>query len=339
MENRRGLFSPWRRTTLAAALTIALVPALFPPTARAQTTTSGVSAEAIRDAVREQLKAEDIGHGFETLGVFGGTPDASAARYSSNEITLHGYKLPITHSFRDKDDTDSVAPYLEVTLGYETAWHQTALGADTGAPDVVKENYKSYSALGGFGLDIPIGGSTSVRPVALGGYTRIRGSGEFAGPNADLLRESTGGILTSMRIDSFLAGGGVEVLHERALADGLRLHLMGRFSEFADIPSRVSDPSLKSTGSFGFATVNAQLDGPLGHLFADDLRWIAFSRGNILIGSQQDFLGFDKFLEVGGGLEVVTPHLGYGIEGVTLRGSAIIGNGVRGWTIGLGLAF
>ncbi|MDZ5648615.1 hypothetical protein [Nitrospirillum sp. BR 11828] len=326
-----------------AAMAGAVAAMLLGPAAGAQTV--GTDPQAIRDAVRQQLKAEDIGHGFETLGVFGGTPDASAARYSSNEITLHGYKLPITHSFRDKDDTDGVAPYLEVTLGYESAWQDTALatgstpadaGADTGQ---VKQSFKSYSALGGFGLDIPVGPSTTIRPVALGGYTRIRGSGEFSGADADLLRESTGGILTSMRIDSFLAGGGVEVLHDRALPDDLRLHLMGRFSEFADIPNRVSDPSLETTGSFGFATVNAQLDGPLGHLFAEDLRWIAFGRGNVLIGAQQAFLGFDKFLEVGGGLEVVTPHLGYGVEGVTLRGSAIVGNGVRGWTVGLGLAF
>ncbi|WP_145734988.1 hypothetical protein [Nitrospirillum pindoramense] len=312
---------------------------LLAPMARAQT--AATDPQAIRDAVRQQLKAEDIGHGFETLGVFGGTPDASAARYDSDKITLHGYKLPITHSFRDKDDTDGVAPYLEVTLGYENAWQETALATGDTPSDAgqVKQSYKSYSALGGFGLDIPVGPSTTIRPVALGGYTRIRGSGEFSGADADLLRESTGGILTSMRIDSFLAGGGVEVQHDRALPDDLRLHLMGRFSEFADIPNRVSDPSLETTGSFGFATVNAQLDGPLGHLFADDLRWIAFSRGNILIGAQQAFLGFDKFLEVGGGLEVVTPHIGYGVEGVTLRGSAIVGNGVRGWTVGLGLAF
>ena len=73
---------------------------------------------------------------------------------------------------------------------------------------------------------------------------------------------------------------------------------------------------------------------PLGR----DLRWLAFASGTY-IPAAKDAVGFSSFAELGGGIELVERGLVAGVDGLSLRVSAILGDDVHGWSAGLALEF
>jgi hypothetical protein len=50
-------------------------------------------------------------------------------------------------------------------------------------------------------------------------------------------------------------------------------------------------------------------------------------------------LGFNAFAEIGGGLQLIAPNVVRGVQGGTVRASAIVGPGVTGWLVSAALDF
>ncbi|MBN8875073.1 MAG: hypothetical protein J0H67_19725 [Rhodospirillales bacterium] len=50
-------------------------------------------------------------------------------------------------------------------------------------------------------------------------------------------------------------------------------------------------------------------------------------------------LGFNAFAEIGGGLRIIAPDVVRGVQGATVRASAIAGPGVSGWLVSAALVF
>ena len=55
--------------------------------------------------------------------------------------------------------------------------------------------------------------------------------------------------------------------------------------------------------------------------------------------TNRDILGFNSFAEIGGGLRLLAPDVIRGVQGGTVRASAIVGPGVTGWLVSAALDF
>jgi hypothetical protein len=69
------------------------------------------------------------------------------------------------------------------------------------------------------------------------------------------------------------------------------------------------------------------------------VRWLGYAKGTWLPDTKPSILGFNAFAEIGGGLQIIAPDIVRGVQGATVRGSAIVGPGVTGWLVSAALNF
>lgn len=298
--------------------------------------------DALREAFRSEAARSDLGNAFQSLTVFGATPGISAATFhvddgSGADLDLNAIKLSPSRSFHVGL---GVRPYVEGTFGYLSAEQTIRVlegveDATTAAVDI-----DAFTVLAGIGIEIPVARGTVIRPIGLIGYSRIEDSAKIRGAFAEELALAGGGIVFDVEIDSLLYGAALELEHARSFEGGITFNGTVRYNQLFDEVLDASDPVLESSGSFGVFTAGAEIDGPTGMtVFSRELRWIGFAANTYLPGEQNDALGFSFFFEIGAGIELVDREVISGIEGISLRGSGIIGDNVTGWTAGLSVEF
>lgn len=325
-----------------AGIPLAL-PALLLATPSTTLAQDGDLVDQLRDVLRSEAKRVDQGNAFQSLMIFGSMPGISTAHFSvdddgSDDFTINPFKLPLSHDFDPVWGT--VRPYAELTLGYLTAKEKQHLNLVPPESTTVKADFTSYSALAGAGVSIPVSEHTVLRPIFLLGYAHVSDDAKVRGPYSDELSEAASDFLFDVDIDSYQVGAALQVEYQRPLANDINLAANARYNYLYSDVYNASDSVLETNDDFGVFTARAEFDGPTGQtVFGRDLRWIGFLAGTYLPGSQSDALGFDSFVEIGGGLEFVDPNVIQGIEGVSLRASGIVGDNVSGWSVGVELEF
>src|SRR5215475_10051643 len=270
-------------------------------------------------------RSEGLGRAFQTFSIFGGTPGIAAAWYYSN-FELNSFQLPISHSFDPIEGgfLSGVAPYAEITLGYLTGNQTFPLISDGNSPNSVKLSFNAWSALAGGGIDVPLGNGFKVRPLVLAGYSHVGGDAQFYGPNSAFLRSQVNGILSNSSLNSALLGGALELIYETPLRGDMNLRAQARYNELAALVTGASSNALQDNGSFGVANASVTLTGPTGwHIARNDVRWLGYAKGTWLPDTNPSVLGFNAFAEVGGGLQIIAPGVIRGVQGATVRASAI----------------
>jgi hypothetical protein len=286
-------------------------------------------------------RSEGLGRAFQTFSIFGGTPGVAAARFYS-DFNLNNFQLPITHTFKPVEGgyLNGIAPYAELTLDYLTGDQTFPLIHDANSPSSVKLSFNAWSALAGGGFDVPLGNGFRLRPILLAGYSHVGGDANFFGPNSALFRSLVGGILSDAAVNSALLGGALELIYETQLRRDLTLSAQTRYNELAAVVTGASSKALKQNGSFGVANASITLSGPTDwHIGTNDVRWLGYARGTWLPNTDPGVLGFNSFAEIGGGLQVIAPNIVRGVQGATVRASAILGPGVTGWLVSAALDF
>ena len=120
----------------------------------------------------------------------------------------------------------------------------------------------------------------------------------------------------------------------------MNLRAQARYNEVAALVTSVSSNALQDNGSFGVANASVTLTGPTGwHIDSNDVRWLGYAKGTWLPDTNPSVLGFNAFAEVGGGLQIIAPGVIRGVQGATVRASAIVGPGVTGWLVSAALNF
>lgn len=325
----------------------AIVGALAAPAA-AQTAEEDLARElaeailAARQELIEDARRSDIAQGFQAIGIFGSAPGITAATFYVEEdegadVRINTYKISPNATL---DVGWGVSPYVEGTFSYLDADQDIFVDGIEG-PVGIDVDYHVYSALGGVGVEVPVAAGTVVRPIALVGYSRIDNDGEINGGAVDVFvfENAARGVLVDVTIDSLLFGAAIEVETLQTFEGDINLAGKARFTQFIADSFDASHPVLEGTNTFSLITARAEADGPTGlSVFGREVRWIGFASTTVLPG-QGDDLGFDFFVELGGGVELVDRDVISGIEGVSLRGSGIVGNGVYGFTAGLSVEF
>jgi hypothetical protein len=328
-----------------SSLRLLAVAALFglalPGAAAAQTL-----ADTLRGSLRDAVRAGDLAGALHSFSIFGGVPGISAASYDIGGLDLDSYKVPLAHSFAPFASgwLEGVSPYAELTLSYIHARQNVSLNPASALTTGARVTFDATTALAGIGLDVPvlepIGGRTVLRPIFLAGYTRVTGDARFSGENAALLTTALQGLLTNVSSDSLMLGGAIALVHDRELGGDITMQASLRYNQIADIGLNASDKALDTTNGFGVGTAALEFKGPTGiEIAGHGLRWIAFANGNWLFGPHRDALGFTSFVELGGGVEIATGTALPLVQGISLRGSGIFGDGITGWSVGLSVSF
>ncbi|MGF1554526.1 MAG: hypothetical protein ACFBWO_18790 [Paracoccaceae bacterium] len=299
-------------------------------------------AQSVEDLVRDVFRAEvgtgAVTNGFQALSIVGGAPGISAASFSvdDDDFAFDVYKISPSHAF--EVGWSGVRPYAEISLGYLDADQDFTFRFPSGGTDLDLDIHV-LTALAGAGVEFDIAPGTVVRPIALFGYSRITDDAELVGPEAELLAAAGEGLLFDVEIDSLLYGAALAVETDQTIGEDIALNASLRYSHLVDDVIDASEPELEGTNDFGTLTAGVELDGPIGlSVFGRELRWIGFASHTYLPG-EKDALGFSYFFELGGGVEIVDRDVLSFIEGVSLRGSGIVGNGVTGFTAGATIEF
>jgi hypothetical protein len=302
---------------------------------------SSVQAQTVVLGPEGVARSEGLGRAFQTFSIFGGTPGVAAAKFYS-DFDLNNFQLPIAHTFEPLEggSLDGIAPYAELTLDYLTGNQTFPLISDATSPSSVKLSFNAWSALAGGGLDVPLGNGFRLRPILLGGYSHVGGDANFFGPNSALFRSLVGGILSDASLNSVLVGGALELVYETQFRSDLTFRTQVRYNELAALVTSASSSALKQNGSFGVANASITLSGPTDWRIAGNaIRWLGYAKGTWLPNTDPGVLGFNAFTEIGGGLQVIAPNVIRGVQGGTVRASAIVGPGVTGWLLSAALDF
>jgi hypothetical protein len=204
----------------------------------------------------------------------------------------------------------------------------------------VKLSFNTWSALAGGGLELRLGSGFKLRPILLAGYAHVGGDAAFAGPNSAFFQTAVRGVLNDAAVNTALLGGALELVYDTGLPGDLLFTARARYNEVAAIVANATDPSLKQNGSFGVATASITFDGPTEYSIASGaVRWLGYAKATWLPSTNRDLLGFNAFAEVGGGLKLIAPDIVRGVQGGTVRASAIVGPGVTGWLVSAALNF
>jgi len=300
---------------------------------------NGVS-DILEDVLREAARTDDLGNGFQALSVFSATPGITAATFyidDEGDPDLNVIKLTPSHEFGEV--SHGVRPYVQASFSYlDYTQDGEVFLADQ--PTRIELDVKSFTGLAAAGLSIDVAEGTKVRPILLGGYSYVSDSSDISGPFAEELAAAGKDIFFDAHLNSFLVGGAAEIVHERKIGEDINFIGNVRYTHFYANVFSASDEVLETDGDFGVLGSRAEFDGPTGlSLFGRELRWIGFASNTYLPGEQNDALGFSFFFELGGGIELVDRSVVDGIEGVSLRASAILGDHLVGWTAGASLEF
>ncbi|NUU67310.1 hypothetical protein HQN64_14525 [Enterobacteriaceae bacterium BIT-l23] len=295
-----------------------------------------IELEPIRNSMRDN--AGDLARLYQELSIISITPGISAANFradhnASDPLDIDSWKLAPSYAF--DIGVDGFRPYIEGTFGYV----RSDQNLDLGDSDYLRLDTKTLSALGGVGAEFDIASNTILRPMVLVGYSHTSNDASSAGFLGDTLYSAGRGVIADFKMRSMLYGGALELEQRHRWENDVKLTANLRYDYLVDDIYSASDSSLEERNEFNVLTGATELNGPTDLApFGLPLRWIGFITGTYMPDTRGD-IGFDYFVEIGGGIELVDNGVIPGIEGVSLRGSGIVGDGVEGWSVGLSAEF
>lgn len=291
-------------------------------------------AQSIDDTVR----AANLGTGYAQMLNLATTPALSAASYdvghgdprTSIDVTRLPWQGKLATLAPGVDVSWRVAAsYLRIkdSLHFELA--SLPAGVDT--------RWTAYGASAGLVASIALAPGWSVEPGLDVAVTRLENSASYSGA-AEPLRPVLDNRLFNWTTDAWLATPGVALQWQEASPErrmrvrgSLAWSWISSFSESSDV--------LAFREQAGVYAVRGEYAAPTGLSFMQrPLDWVAVAGYSGFFGANRDALGFSAVAEVGLGLEA--PWIaGKPDNNVRISGSYLFGPSVRGWTVGVGLAF
>jgi len=300
---------------------------------RAQTLT-------LADLESDALESSGIANLVPSLALFGVTQGPRRTRLSVDApplgtIDVDLLKVPLSYEFAPA--WRGVRPYAQLTLGRIEIEESVRVAIIPAAPTGFGASLRGETVIAGLGVTIPLSDSTSLRPMVLGGYARIRSEATTDGPFSGLLLSVVDGILADATLASPVAGASLDLLSMARLDGGIEIDSSFRLGLLYAPVTRATDRTIDQP--IPFPSVSAQVEAK-GPLWAPDsgtmLRWLGFGGIGYIPALPGDIAGVPLATEFGVGLALHGRHLPHGLQ---LRASAIIGDRVAGWSLGASMAY
>lgn len=316
-----------------AALLLALVVDACP----AQQGVSQQALDEARLALRQQLDAEALGAAYSAMASVTTAPEISAATYrirddSAAEPTMRLYKLPLMRPIARQGQ--NWTPYVHGNLGLMR--YGTKLGIVGEDVDV---RWTAYGGTLGLGARRPLGHWTGLVQAGIG-IVHIENHARYRGVvGQTLLAPLLKGLLFDWRANATKLSLTLGADYQRAF-EPWQLEVRTRISTaHVDTFSSSSDfIDFDATGTV--ATLRSDASRAIAIRIAGRPTRVHLSLGATAhLGQSRDALGFDRFVEAGGGFELDIGQASTVVESLKFGVLAIYGPDVVGWSLSMGLGF
>ena len=292
----------------------------------------GAAAQTVRQIGGRSV--QDMANGvLQVLGMTA-VPDSTAATLS---IVTDGRDNPqIVQSQLGGGFTvsDALPLYLEGFLGY-TRYDPTFVFSDGTDTSFVPLKWTGVAATGGIGWDFPLVDNLVFRPMAnltLGYVTSDLNVllTILDPPGRDFL---DGGELFA------LGYGGSAMLDYELKSPGYDVDVELRYTYLRLTSLPMSSGSVRGEADAQTAALWTRLRIPVGDIAGRPFRYVFEAAHSEFIGSQRGVLGFDSLSQLGLGVEIDTTQDDILLTRTRLVGRYVFGDGVEGFSLGLGISF
>lgn len=222
---------------------------------------------------------------------------------------------------------------LDVALGAMRARDVLRVDTDSGLA-AVRQTWTLVGVELRAGLERPVGGEFLLRPTVSGGLSWLENEADYNDAAEIELEPFIEGVVVNWDGYARSLSAGLALARPRAPARldwGLETRAVVSRVRVFEASSRSQEGADTSALGLLRAELGAPLGGPAATLSAWDLGLAGIQLG----GMDETTLGFDSFLELGGGLEF---RLSERFPRLRLGLAWIVGEGVRGYSLGLGFA-
>ena len=299
---------------------------------------------AARQQLRDDLSSANFAQSLLGLVMLSDELELSGASYTIDDDSstdLQTYALPF-HTSRPLRGDDGLRLHVEGTLGYAVARQGAADiygGQLPGLQTAIDTKWRTYGALLGVGLEIPMAKDLTLTPIVDVGVSRIENDARFTGPGAAVTAAFTDGIAFNWDALAATYGGALRAGWKTDLSSRHRLELAGRYDIRWTETLQEDDEAQDFVARSQLLTLRADLFGPTGaKLFERELDWQLSSAYRHF--PEGDLFGVDGYAQLGASLLVHTGDLGVlDASGFALGAAVMLGDNFRGWTFGVRVLF
>ncbi|MCB1889703.1 MAG: hypothetical protein KDH20_19000 [Rhodocyclaceae bacterium] len=317
-------------------LPISLAFALITASAAAQSTPDEALIADIRDSVAHDLDAAELGPIYGAMVSITTAPEISAATYRVRDDeappTMRLYKLPLNWTL-PSDDPDW-APYVQTSLGFmEMSSEMDVLG------ERILSSWRAYGGSVGLGARMGQGPLTWIGLASVG-LIQIENRARYDGTiGQTLLKPVFEGLLFDWDATAHKTGLAIGADYERDFAVW-RMVARGRLSTMRVKTFSTSSPAVEFASTGSALTLHTDHSRPLPFAVGGyPARVHVRSGATAYLGSNRAALGFDRYLELGGGLEIDVSGEGSAVDAVHLSALGIWGPDVVGWSLSVSFGF
>lgn len=298
----------------------------------------------LRDALRDGMRSARMTallSGFVDMSETDELSSASIRIHDSPALDLSTYKLPYQRDYALGEGLPEL--HLAAGLGgfvgrtqFDDLWNGGLPGLETR----VRSRWRGLSGHLGAGPRFDLGSGLHATVMADSSLSYLENSALYEGPGAGITSQLMDGILFNWHTTTFAYGGALRVEHDAALTGRTGLHSLLRYDlrRFEGVHS--TDPAQDAHDTIQRLVARTGIDGPSGmQLFARDLDWNAHVAYTRYLGRNDDILGFVDYFELGAGLKAPL-RIGFvPFSVMTISAAWLVGEDLRGWTIGVGVEF
>jgi hypothetical protein len=256
--------------------------------------------------------------------------------------------LPLSSTFEDYK-IGEFTPYAELTLSYTDQKQNEMWMEDIPIMKMtVRHNIKTTSIMTGFGAGYEPNEGLVIRPLVLLGWSRIEDNSESI--TNTTTQPAVGMFLNAVKsldlelfdwtVEQLQYGPAIEAEYTTKMADDIDVFAGIRATRLHIKTLSTSTPGLEESNNFTSISGNIDFEGPTSKTFyGRDVRWQAFGGATVFDKDTRKALSFDWVGEIGAGILMDSKKDIASVESVGLKGSAIVGDGIDGWTIGISATF
>lgn len=248
--------------------------------------------------------------------------------------------LPLSRSFK-KLKFGGITPYAEMTLSYTNQKQNEFWMEGTTMQMMVSHDIKTTSVLSGLGAGFePVKGGV-IRPIILLGWTRIKDNSDPTTTMGRMFQAEVGNNLFDWNVEQLQFGLAIETEYKTKIGKDVNVLSGIRATQLRIKTHSTSTPGLEASNNFTSISGNIEFDGPTSlSLFGRDVRWQTFAGATSFDKDTGRALSFNWLGETGAGIVLMNRKQNIPfVEGLGLRGSLILGDGIKGLAVGISAIF
>lgn len=303
----------------------------------------GQSLDDLRRELRRNLSDVHFAQSMVGLVLVSDELELSGANYSIDDAVgteLGVYALPF-HTSKALWGEGEPRLYLEGTLGWAQARQSTAdlySGQLPGLETRVNTRWRTYGALFGVGLELPLAESLTLTPLVDAGLARVENDARYGGPGAAVTAALVDGIAFNWDALAASYGAGLRVDWQTHLSPRHRLAVVGRYDLRWTETVQEDDAAQDFAARAQLLTLRADLTGPTTiRAFEHNVEWQLNTAFRAF--PEQDLFGVDEYVQIGASLLFHTGELIPRATGFAVGASGMFAHDFTGWTAGVRLLF